>query len=258
MTRFEDYYKSSSDESDDEEESPITRNITPAQIVPEVGHTETVFNPEEFYDSEEDEDNFSEEFDTTDLQEGTYHVIEEIVAPSKDWVPMDLNDLKMTIKPPKSFKGYQEGAYPQDVDEQHEVEDDDNEEKVFSNDYADVCKFKCTLCGLDIDTEKIRSHINTNHESSQLVDNELDSNRPYSVKTYHKCGVCGKNLLFTRVRLRYHIINDHNMSVQDYNDQFMTRKGNILKYICKLFTSCPLQLADICDRGEDLGSMEKS
>ena len=67
---------------------------------------------------------------------------EEVLAPSKDWVPSVLNDLKLTIKPPKDFKGYQEGAYPENVEEQQE---EDDESKTFSNDYADVCKFRSVL-----------------------------------------------------------------------------------------------------------------
>ena len=238
LTRFEDYYKSSSDDSDDEDD--VKDRVTKQPIVetPFVSTFESPlgsYNPDEFYHESEDDgysnikedvslfqsyqapevdikpsNNFQHDFTTEEFEE-----------PSKDWVPSVLNDLKLTIKPPKDFKGYKEGAYPEDVEEQN----DDDEDKTFSNDYADVCKFKCNLCGLDIDTEKLRSHINTNHENAEFQDNELDSNRPYSVKTHHKCGICGKTLLFTRVRLRYHIINDHNMAIQDYNEQYMAKRG---------------------------------
>ena len=241
LTRFEDYYKSSSDESDEDDE-PQQNNLLSlgsrsnnSVIFTNNDHEPqtTLFNPEQFYDSEDEEDavftpGFVEDYQSETVVQTSSEqqsVMEEVLIPSKDWTPMDLNDLKMTIKPPKNFKGYQEGAYPENVDA-HLDDDDDDPDKVFSNDYADVCKFRCNLCDLDIDTEKIRSHINSNHDSSALADTELDSNRPYSVKTFHKCGVCGKTLLFTRIRLRYHIINDHNMSMQEYNDKFITRRVN--------------------------------
>ena len=239
LTRFEDYYKSSSDESDEDDE-PQQNNLLSLgsrsnsnDVFTNNDHETqtTLFNPEQFYDSEDEEDavftpGFVEDYQSETVVQTSSEqqsVMEEVLIPSKDWTPMDLNDLKMTIKPPKNFKGYQEGAYPENVDA-HLDDDDDDPDKVFSNDYADVCKFRCNLCDLDIDTEKIRSHINSNHDSSALADTELDSNRPYSVKTFHKCGVCGKTLLFTRIRLRYHIINDHNMSMQEYNDKFITRR----------------------------------
>jgi len=237
LTRFEDYYKSSSDDSDDEEDIK-QKDVKPVVNINLHVTTEeqATFKHEQFYESEEETDYFppqlqqqnhdvNEEFFVTvannEWVPSANVINEEVVAPSKDWVPSVLNDLKMTIIPPKDFKGYQEGAYPENVEEQQE---DDEEGKTFSNDYADVCKFRCNLCGLDIDTEKLRSHINTNHEGSSMQDTELDSNRPYSVKTHHKCQICSKVLLFTRVRLRYHIINDHNMAIQDYNEQYMSKR----------------------------------
>ena len=280
LTRFEDYYKSSSDESEDEDDS-VSKIVKPLAAPPPkpVESSQVFLNPEQQYSDSEDEDyedpfdqrkvfepnqkpNVSEPRSQSMFEQQRQNVLEqqqqngfrqqqpnmfeqqiqteeqqnvieqhtenhddnqeEAAPPSKDWIPHSLNDLKMTIKPPKNFKGYQEGAYPEEADEQQDEEDAN---KNFSNDYADVCKFRCSLCGLDIDTEKLRSHINTNHESEECRDTDLDSSRPYSVKNYHKCGICSKTLLFTRVRLRYHIINDHNIPIQDYNDQFMVKRG---------------------------------
>ncbi len=229
LTRFEDFYKSSSDDSEDEDESKSKIKKIPPPVpgssFPNVASLEdnkdAVFKQEEHYYSEsDDDDNEGEIRDPLISDEG--------VLPSKDWVPLSNDDLKMTIKPPKDFKGYKEGAYPQNVEELQE--EDNDEDKTFSNDYVEVCKFKCNLCGLDIDTEKLRSHINNNHDNTVGVDNELDSNRPYSIKNFHKCGICNKTLLFTRVRLRYHIINEHNMAIQDYNEQFMANRGTSKRF----------------------------
>lgn len=230
LTRFEDFYKSSSDDSEDEDESkskiqkipPPVPSSSFKNLASLEDNKEDVFKQEAHYysESDDDEDNEGEIRDPLVSDEGA--------LPSKDWVPLSNDDLKMTIKPPKNFKGYQEGAYPENVEELKEEED--NEDKTFSNDYADVCKFKCNLCGLDIDSEKLRSHINNNHDNTEGVDNELDSNRPYSIKNYHKCGLCNKTLLFTRVRLRYHIINEHNMAIQDYNEQFMAKRGAVKRF----------------------------
>ena len=230
LTRFEDFYKSSSDDSEDEDESkskiqkipPPVPSSSFKNVASLEDNKEDVFKQEAHYYSESDDDDDNEGEIRDPL------VSDEGALPSKDWVPLSNDDLKMTIKPPKNFKGYQEGAYPENVEELKEEED--NEDKTFSNDYADVCKFKCNLCGLDIDSEKLRSHINNNHDNTEGVDNELDSNRPYSIKNYHKCGLCNKTLLFTRVRLRYHIINEHNMAIQDYNEQFMAKRGAVKRF----------------------------
>ena len=224
LTRFEDFYKSSSDDSDNEEASKakiqkIVPTPVPSSSFPNVAsledNKEAVFKQEEHYYSESDDDDYNEEQDPLGNDDG--------VSPSKDWIPLSNDDLKMTIKTPKNFKGYKKGTYPATAEELQE--EDDDEDKTFSNNYADVCKFKCKLCDLDFESEKLRSHINTAHDKKDGVDHELDSNRPYSVKTYHKCGLCHKTLLFTRVRLRYHIINEHNMAIQDYNAQFMVNSN---------------------------------
>ena len=216
LTRFEDYYKSSSDESDKEDEPkskiqkmspPVSASSNPTSNAMMEDIKDAVFKHEERFYSDCDEGNVDAE-----------------VPPSKDWV-LSNDDLKLIIKPPKNFTGYKEGAYPQNIEEE-----ENDEDKNFSNDYADVCKYKCNICDLDIDSEKLKSHINSNHDIKDGLDNELDSERSFSITNYHKCRICSKTLIFTRARLKSHIINDHNTAIQDYNEQFMARRGAVKRF----------------------------
>ena len=36
--------------------------------------------------------------------------------------------------------------------------------------------------------------------------------------------MCGKAIIFTRVRLRYHVMTEHSMAVQDYNEKYMEKR----------------------------------
>jgi len=210
LTRFEDYYKSSDesgDESDDGEKKEFgtVKYGTVNQTFPE--------EQDEYYESDDDgrvDDGMLEDKGDSDW-----------TPEERDWVPQSLVDLKLKIKPPKNFKGYDEDAFNEDYEDE---EDEDGNARVFSSDYAEVCKYKCNICGLDIDTEKLKSHMTSNHDSEVE-----DTKRPYDVKTWHRCGICGKAVVFTRVRLRYHVITEHSMTIQDYNEGYMNtaRKGGM-------------------------------
>jgi len=213
LTRFEDYYKSSDesgDESDDGEKKEYgTVRYGPSDSQP--------FQQEqgEYYEESDDEDDRVDGGMLQDKRDSDW------TPEERDWVPQSLVDLKLKIKPPKNFKGYDEDAFNEDYEDE---EDEDGTARVFSNDYSDVCKFKCTVCGIDIDTEKLKSHMNSNHDAEVE-----ESKRPYDVKTWHRCGICGKAVVFTRVRLRYHVITEHSMTIQDYNEEYMnmSKRGNI-------------------------------
>jgi len=236
LTRFEDYYKSS-DESGDESDDEKKKDFGTERYGPNVDR----IGPED------DEFAESEDEDRIDKIHPVNGDVDWSPEEKGDWVPQSLVDLKMKIKPPKNFKGYNGVAFQvesddEDDDSENKVysndyngvafqvesddEDDDSENKVYSNDYNEVCKFRCGVCGLNIDTEKYKNHINTNHDPSEVVEVDYgDSKRPYDVKTWHRCGICGKSVVFTRVRLRYHVITDHSMAIQDYNDEYMVKRG---------------------------------
>eukprot|EP00092_Neocalanus_flemingeri_P040165 GFUD01043750.1.p1 GENE.GFUD01043750.1~~GFUD01043750.1.p1 ORF type:complete len:921 (+),score=245.54 GFUD01043750.1:150-2912(+) len=206
LTRFEDYYKSSDesgDESDDAKEEFGSEKYGP-------GVEKSSPEAEEYDESGDDERMDDGMVDNKADSDWT--------PEERDWVPQSLVDLKLKIKFPKNFKGYDEDAFNDEVGES-----EDEGSRVYSNDYSEVCKFKCVICGLDIDTEKLKSHMNSNHDT--INGNDGESKRAYDVKTWHRCGICGKAVLFTRVRLRYHVITEHSMAIQDYNEEYMIKRG---------------------------------
>ena len=97
---------------------------------------------------------------------------------------------------------------------------DQDQERVFSTDYDDVCQYKCPLCSRDIDADKLSSHLSSSHPGGKGWLSGV-----YSRETWHRCGLCQKALLFTRLKLRYHVITEHGVAIQDYEEQFIKRSG---------------------------------
>jgi len=217
LTRFEDYYKSS-DESEDEGNADKKPPPPPPRPLERPGELFEDYGPANSDDEEEEHQAARPSSETNGFKAESVWSPEE-----RDWVPQSLVDLKLKIKPPRNFKGYDEEAYGEDLDDE---DGGDEGNRVYSNNYDDVCKNKCTICSLEIDTDKLKNHMNSNHESVPLAiqDGGGESKRGYDVKTWHKCGVCGKAIIFTRVRLRYHVMTEHSMAVQDYNEKYMEKR----------------------------------
>ena len=99
---------------------------------------------------------------------------------------------------------------------------DQDKERVFSTDYDDVCQYKCPLCSKDIDADKLSSHLSSSHPGGKGWLSGV-----YSRETWHRCGICQKVLLFTRLKLRYHVISEHGLHIKEYNEKFMRRNGRL-------------------------------
>ena len=92
--------------------------------------------------------------------------------------------------------------------------------KVFSSDYADLCKYSCPVCGEDIETDKLRTHFPSSHNMANNHLNQFD----FSTKTWHRCGLCQKEILFTRMKLRHHVVSEHAITIADYSKRFMMKE----------------------------------
>jgi len=95
-----------------------------------------------------------------------------------------------------------------------------NEDLVFSSDYADVCKYMCIVCNKSVD--RLKTHMIAIH--GQKASEVKISKKNFRTETYHKCGVCERVILFTKVRIRNHVAQSHNMSIREYDQQFMKPK----------------------------------
>merc|ERR1712013_845968 len=86
-----------------------------------------------------------------------------------DFVPEDLTDLKMRIKVTGTGKGRRGEKPTRDLRaEAAEDESDEEDERVFSNNYNDVCKFACNNCGDEVDSDKLKKHMTEVHNSAIL------------------------------------------------------------------------------------------
>ena len=74
-----------------------------------------------------------------------------------------------------------------------------------------VCKYKCGLCEEEVDTDRMKAHMTAQHQGDQvgtdliypnityiLLQDEDDVRQGYDRKTWHRCGLCGTEVVFTR------------------------------------------------------------
>ena len=119
----------------------------------------------------------------------------------RDFVPEDLTDLKMRIKVTgSSLKGKRrrKGLKPgRDLRaEAAENESEEEDERVFSNNYSEVCKFSCNVCGEQVDSDQLKKHMTRQHGGSadQLEEGLDGGGKRFDKKTWHRCGICGKQV----------------------------------------------------------------
>ena len=128
----------------------------------------------------------------------------------RDFVPEDLTDLKMRIKvtgsgkPGKKWR--KKGGKPtrdlraEAAEEESEEEED---ERVFSNNYSEVCKFSCNICGEEVDSDQLKKHMSRVHAGAADDEGEEGAEggwKRYHKKTWHRCGICGKQVKNTAER----------------------------------------------------------
>ena len=75
-----------------------------------------------------------------------------------------------------------------------EDESDEEDERIFSNNYNDVCKFACNNCGDEVDSDKLKKHMTEVHNSATAGEDVLGEGSRYQKKTWHRCGICGKEV----------------------------------------------------------------
>ena len=115
----------------------------------------------------------------------------------RDFVPEDLTDLKMRIKVTGSRKRRKGGKPTRDLRaEAAEEESEEEDERVFSNNYSEVCKFSCNVCGEEVDSDQLKKHMaNLHSDVADQVEEGLDGGgKRFHKKTWHRCGICGKQV----------------------------------------------------------------
>ena len=112
--------------------------------------------------------------------------------------------------------------------ERHVEEHVDEWEKVtFSNNIKDICKTKCKLCGKPFSFPALRVHTKSAHKITITENKEKFNQHFYNIieKVFHKCGICGKPVLFDSDTIAVHLKNGDNHSITHkvYNETFLTK-----------------------------------
>ena len=144
--------------------------------------------------SEDDEEEDEEGGDYEDDSDGGWS------PEDRDFVPEDLTDLKMRIKVTGSSKTRKQrkgGKPTRDLRaEAAEDESEEEDERVFSNNYNEVCKFSCNICGEEVDSDQLSKHMTRLHSDAadQREEGLAGGGKHFHKKTWHRCGICGKQV----------------------------------------------------------------
>ena len=87
----------------------------------------------------------------------------------------------------------------------------------FSNTLTDVCKTKCKICGRAFSLSAMRGHTKSFHKITITEYKEKFNQPNYDilVKIFHKCGICGKPVLFDSDTIAVHLKNGDNHSIRE-------------------------------------------
>merc|ERR1719184_196449 len=98
--------------------------------------------------------------------------------------------------------------------------------KVFSNDMADCCTHRCRVCGRETTLTSMRAHTKTHHGMNikEYTDMYGDYRTQMAREVYHKCGLCGEELLLDGDELHKHC-NRHRIRMKEYTAEFVVLLG---------------------------------
>ena len=102
------------------------------------------------------------------------------------------------------------------------VQEHDKERKLISNDFVDYVLVECKLCQTQTPMTRLRSHTKSEHKMTITEYKAQFGATLVPVETvYHKCGLCGKLVLFDSDHISDHLRRAGHMTHKEYNDGFM-------------------------------------
>ena len=112
---------------------------------------------------------------------------------------------------------------PRNADVMRDVSSDKN----FSDNYDDSCIIKCAICFKKLYPKELRKHTKKEHSLDiKAYKLKFGTEFMYLRKCFHKCKICGKELLLEQDTIASHARFVHKLSSKEYNDQYMTMKRN--------------------------------
>ena len=92
----------------------------------------------------------------------------------------------------------------------------------YSNNYEDCCKIECQICFQVLFVNYLRGHTQSKHQIDiASYKKKFGSDYTYVVKSFHKCNICGSEMLFDQDTIATHVRNKHDTSLKDYNFKYM-------------------------------------
>ena len=104
------------------------------------------------------------------------------------------------------------------------------EPRVYSDNLREVCTSKCNMCGKSVLSSRHVRHMHQEHKDVELG---AMSFQPL-VDTYHKCKLCGEEVLFRVAVLSRHVQTAHKTNFSKYKTDHLvfgpTEKGDKSRY----------------------------
>ena len=99
-------------------------------------------------------------------------------------------------------------------------------DRKYSNDMKDAVRTGCQICGKVFKFVAMRGHTKKNHGLTIMAYREKYGKLVPLEEIYHRCGLCGHELILDSDNVMIHLKNSHNITHAHYNAQFMvTARG---------------------------------
>jgi hypothetical protein len=87
-----------------------------------------------------------------------------------------------------------------------------------SNRLAEVCRVYCNVCEADVQYDELLRHLRSAHG---LATKENYGEYRFSVHRLHSCGICARQVMFTRKNVGAHTLKVHQMIFPEYARQYL-------------------------------------
>ena len=98
--------------------------------------------------------------------------------------------------------------------------------KKYSNNMKDAVCTSCQICGKVFKFVAMRGHTKKNHGLTIMAYRERYGKLVPLEEIFHKCGLCGHEMILDSDNVMIHLKNSHNITHANYNAEFMvTARG---------------------------------
>jgi len=96
--------------------------------------------------------------------------------------------------------------------------------KFYSDNFEDCCKVRCKVCMKIVKIPSLRAHTRDDHQMNVTAYKEkFGSEYDFVNEVYHKCKMCGIELLLCPDSIASHARSHHKMTAKEYTDKYITK-----------------------------------